>query len=306
MQIIDQLLSKDCPFNVLVAVGPIGCGKSYKIRKALEHIPDTRVEYIYPESTKELKKTYVSTSFFKTTIVRVIDPADMMKRKSEKSKKDKTKDEDDEDENRNVILPKDLLNFDSKYIIVANSLENLPEWCRSGKVLHTEFLPPTPEELLEYAKKLDPKVEFVPPNITDYYSVEFWVKMRVANDSTSVHRGGRELSFPDLITLIREGQNPPIPSLSPYELEILMNKSVGYREGAEIVSLLDVYSKCSVSKRIMYDIIIKLVRDIPKLLNYFPNVKKKKIPEAEPEFIIGEIKKEEKKPEKTSKSLFDF
>jgi len=301
MQAIDQLLAPGCVKNVLVVIGPPGCGKSHKVREYLKTIPNIMVDYVYPEEPDNLKHTYTTVSLTGKKIVRVIDPAD------------------------DIELPEKLLKFDSKYIIIANSLDNLPSWCKETikkkknketgvieetivcETLRCEIPSPTPDELLSFAQQLNPQVLSIPTHLNDYHSVYFWVLFK-SSECISQHR---ELPFSDLITLIRKGEKHPLGKLSPYELQILFNKIIGYKLGVELLSLIDNYLVTGVSEKIIEMMVVQIIRSSEKLIDYRPMFKKRKEKVVEPEFEMGVIKTENKeKAEEPElfrvKSLFDF
>ncbi len=297
-EFIDYLLAPECNDNILVVTGPIGCGKTTKIKNILQAHPDYDVEYFFG-NLPDLGQQFTSCTLTSKKIIRVIDPADGLK-----------------------DIPFSITKFRCKYIIVADRLKNLPIWC--GKLLNAKIRPPSQGELYDYMKSVNPNFdkdsqyyyEFVirnnaPEFITNYYEAYFYVLM---HDVFELPQKIEETSPWELVKMIRSGQNPDIP-ISPFHLEMWLNGLVGSPDGIEAMSIADMVDgstkgkivQHSPSNKIQTQFVKTIIANSEKFLDYRPYFKKKeKVKEVE-EIEFGITKKSEKKKEEIKTvNLFDF
>lgn len=290
---IDTFLSPLCNYNVLVVIGPIGCGKTTKVKEELMKFEDSySADYHY--NFDNIKVGVMTLDGRR--IVRVIDPAD------------------------NLDIPSEILKHPSKYILVCNSLKNLPEWCSSTKVMHMEVPLPTKDELLialRFMMELfDPhtavgyefSTEDISEDIQNYHQLQGFIFnsnaiLQSSNSPLITH------NFDDIIDRIREGGwdgDVSIPS------DRVLNRIVIYEEGIEYISLLDMFHNSGFDKSIISKTLKMVIKASPKLVPYkgvfVPRKKKNKLEE---ELEMGVLETpvspaKELKVEKDKTSLFDF
>jgi len=293
IELIDTFLSPLCNYNILVVTGPIGCGKTTKIKEELSLRQDSIcADYLY--NIKNLKVGVMTLDDRK--IVRVIDPAD------------------------SLDIPIELLKQPAKYIFITDSLKNLPDWCSSEKVMQLEIPLPTREELLialkifeedydpQTSSSYDFSIQDIPDNIKNYNQLKAWVcnphTTLQSSDSPFISR-----NFDDIIDGIRDGEIKDDIDLSA---ERVLNRIVTHPEGIEYISLLDMFYKSGFPREIISRILKKVVKEAPKLVPYKGvfSIRKKK-EKVEEEFETGDVEDEispakELKIEKDKTSLFDF
>jgi energy-coupling factor transporter ATP-binding protein EcfA2 len=304
-EFIDYLLSPECNYNILVVIGPTGCGKTTKVKNILQQHPDYEPNYFFG-SPSELSQQFTSCTLDSKRLIRVIDPADGLKTKGSE-------------------IPSILTKFRCKYIIVADSLKNLPSWCSSTKVLRYTMRPPSQGELYDYMKSVNPNFDkdsryyrtFIirndaPEFITNYYEAYFYV---ITHNVLELPKKIDENSPWELVKMIRAGEDPDIP-VSPFHLEMWLNGLIGYPDGIEAMSVADMVDGSTKGKIVQHTPnqkiqkhLVKLVlKNVDKFIDYRPQYKKKeKIKEVEEEIEIGVSKKVERPHEKIQTvNLFDF
>lgn len=318
---IDFLLSPECNENVLVVTGPIGCGKTTKIKNILQQHPDYEISYFFG-SPSDLSQQFTSCTLSSKKIIRVIDPADGMKGKAKEKEPEPGKEKEPE---KRMEIPSNILKFKCKYIIVADTLKNIPLWCAGKSVLHATVRTPSQGELYDYMKTVNPNFDndsqyyhtFIirnntPEFITNYYEAYFYAIM---HNTLELPRMIDENSPWELVKMIRNGVDVEIP-ISPFHLEMWLNGLIGYPDGIEAMSIADMVDGSTKGKivqhtpsnKIQQNLVKFIIKNVDKFIDYRPQYKKKeKIKEVEDEIEYGISKKVERKVEKIQTvNLFDF
>ena len=292
-EIYSSFLSPNNNYNVLVVTGPIGCGKTTKVKEELTLRQDVNYEYFY-DDIDNLKPIPVGLDG-KMSII-IIDPADEMD------------------------IPKSILRYPCKFILVAESVDTLPSWCdNKDNVRYLKYDYPTNNELLTVLQKTNPSISVLPSTIHSFYDCIFYNfdKGFSYQEKDSSTGSMKPIEF---IEAMRNGQNVnPNSNLFknyPWILDTFLNKLIADPNGIETIAELDCMKHTGLKDTHLITVSSYLIRTTSKLIEYRGVFVKKNKPTEKPKedekIEKGKVTKKmiqerEQIEQKTKvKNLFDF